>query len=46
VVSLGAQEAALGEGLRQSTNEQRETLFFPNFKQGVQVRGTVLVCVN
>jgi len=31
---LGAQEVKLGEGLRQST------LFFPNFNQEFQVRGS------
>jgi len=38
---LGAQEAELGEGLRQSTSEQkRDTLLFPNFNQGFHVKGS------
>jgi len=47
VVILGTQEAELGESLRQSVGEQRNT-HFPNFKQGFQVRGScssVCVCV-
>ena len=40
-MSLGAQEAELGESLRQSIGEQRN-IHFPNLKQGFHVKGSCL----